>query len=172
MTSTDYLTTAQELADPGVAHAYGPPQPDGSRVDLTARSGGIVATGGGGGAGGGSSSALDLLGLAQTLRANRLMNEAYTQLVSSGKYPLTAGDLSDQPRQNVMSGYGFEQRIVSGHRIVGHGGAAPVPGGIAVDLSIYADLDWVSVLLSNYYIDTIPYLQLADRLLTGAGARP
>ena len=94
------------------------------------------------------------------------MDAAYTQVASSGKYPLTASDLSDQPRRSVMSGYGFEQRIVNGHRIFGHGGAAPVPGGIATDLSIYPDLDWVSVVLSNYYIDTIPYLELVDQLLT------
>jgi len=166
MTSTNYYTTAQKLANPDIAHAYGPVQADGSRPDLTTAAGGLVDTGGGGGSGGGSASALDLLALARTLQANRLMDAAYTQVASSGKYPLTASDLSDQPRRSVMSGYGFEQRIVNGHRIFGHGGAAPVPGGIATDLSIYPDLDWVSVLLSNYYIDTIPYLELADQLLT------
>ena len=67
--------------------------------------------------------------------------------------------------------YGFEERIVSSHRIFGHGGASPVPGGIATDLSIYADLDWVAVLLSNYYVNTLPYLELEDQILTGGGKR-
>ena len=170
MSDTNYYSTAQQIANPEIAHAYGPQQPDGSRVDLTTAPGGVIDTGGGAGSGGGASTALDLLAFAQTLQANGLMNEAFTKVVSNGKYPLTASDLSDQPRHNVMSGYGFEQRIVNGHRIFGHGGAAPIPGGIATDLSIYADLDWVSVLLSNYYIDTLPYLQLADQLLTQEGA--
>jgi CubicO group peptidase (beta-lactamase class C family) len=170
MVHTDYYTTAQILANPDIAHGYGPPQPDGTRVDLTAARGHGVATGGGGGAGGGLSTAFELLNLAQTLQANGLIDEAYTQVVISGKHPITSSDLSDQPpSQSVMSGYGFEQRIVNGHRIFGHGGAAPQPGGIAVDLSIYADLDWVSVLLSNYYIVTSPYLELADQLLTREG---
>lgn len=173
MVGTNYYTTAQVLANPDIAHAYGPMQPDGTRVDLTTATRQIVQTGGGAGSGGGMSSAPDLLHLAQTLQANGLIDEAYTQVVISGKYPLTSSDLSDQPpSQSVMSGYGFEQRIVNGHRVFGHGGAAPLPGGIAVDLSIYADLEWVSVLLSNYYIDTSPYLQLVDKLLTQEGTMP
>jgi CubicO group peptidase (beta-lactamase class C family) len=173
MVNTNYYTTAQALANPDIAHGYGPRQPDGTRIDLATAQGRGIQTGGGAGSGGGMSSALELLSLAQTLQANGLINEAYTQVVTNGKYPLTPSDLSDQPpSQSVMSGYGFEQRIVNGHRIFGHGGAAPQPGGIAVDLSIYADLDWVSVLLSNYYIVTTPYLQLVDQLLTQDGTMP
>jgi CubicO group peptidase (beta-lactamase class C family) len=166
MTSTNYYTTAQERSNPDIAHAYGPRQPDGSRVDLTTQAGQIIDTGGGGGAGGGSSSAPDLLRLALALRDGTLMNAAYTKVVTHGKYPLSPGDLSDQPpSQSIMSGYGFEERTVGAHRIFGHGGAAPLPGGIATDLSIYADLDWVAVLLSNYYVNTVPYLQLEDQAI-------
>jgi CubicO group peptidase (beta-lactamase class C family) len=171
MTSTNYYTTAQERANPGIAHAYGPRQPDGSRVDLTTQAGQIVDTGGGGGAGGGSSSAPDLLRLALALRDGTLMNAAYTTVLTHGKYPLSPSDLSDQPpSRSIMSGYGFEERIVGGHRIFGHGGAAPEPGGIAVDLSIYVDLDWVAVLLGNYYVNTVPYLQLEDQAIAAHGS--
>jgi CubicO group peptidase (beta-lactamase class C family) len=166
MTSTDYYTTAQERANPDIAHAYGPRQPGGSRVDLTMQTGRIVDTGGGAGAGGGFSSGPDLLRLALALRDGTLMNAAYSNVVTHGKYPLSPSDLSDQPpSQSIMSGYGFEERIVGGHRIFGHGGAAPEPGGIATDLSIHADLDWVAVLLSNYYVNTVPYLQLQDQAI-------
>jgi CubicO group peptidase (beta-lactamase class C family) len=167
MTHTNYYTTAQVLANPDIAHAYGPRQPDGSRVDLITQPGQIIDTGGGSGAGGGMSSAPDLLNLALALGNGTLMNPAFSEMLTRGKYPLSPGDLSDQPPgQSIMSGYGFEERIVGNHRIFGHGGAAPVPGGIATDLSIYADLDWVGILLSNYYVNTRPYLQVEDQILT------
>ena len=172
MTSTNYYTSAQERSSSDIAHAYGPLQPDGSRVDLTTAPGQIIDTGGGGGAGGGSSSAPDLLRLALALSDGTLMNAAYAEVVAHGKYPLSPSDLSDQPpSQSIMSGYGFEERIVGGHRIFGHGGAAPEPGGIAVDLSIYADLGWVAVLLSNYYVNTVPYLQLEDQAIAAQRSR-
>jgi len=172
MTSTNYYTSAQERSNPRVAHAYGPRQPDGSRADLTTAPGQIVDTGGGAGAGGGSSSAPDLLRLALALGDGTLMNAAYAKVATHGKYPLSPSDLSDQPpSQNIMSGYGFEERTVGSHRIFGHGGAAPLPGGIATDLSIYADLNWVAVLLSNYYVNTVPYLQLEDQAITGQRSR-
>jgi CubicO group peptidase (beta-lactamase class C family) len=167
MTRTDYYTQAQILANPDIAHGYGPRQPDGTRLDLTTRPNTTRATGGGGGAGGGQSSAPDLVRLAYALQQGRLLDPAYTQLITNGKYPLGPGELSDQPpSQSIMSGYGFEERIVNNQRVFGHGGASPQPGGIATDLSIYPDLDWVTVILSNYYIDTKPYLQLQDQLIT------
>ena len=173
MTHTGYYTTAQILANPGIAHAYGPAQPDGSRVDLTTQPGQIVGTGGGAGSGGGFSSAPDLLSLALALRSGTLLDPAYTKVVTHGKYPLSPSDLSDQPpSQSIMSGYGFEERIVNNRRIFGHGGAAPRPGGIAVDLSICPGLDRVAILLSNYYVNTIPYLQLEDQILTQEGITP
>ena len=172
MSHTNYYTTAQILANPGIAHAYGPLQPDGSRFDLTTQPGQIINTGGGGGAGGGMSSAPDLLNLALALANGTLVNPAFSEVLTHGKYPLSPGDLSDQPPgQSIMSGYGFEERIVGNHRIFGHGGAAP-PGGIATDLSIYADLDWTGILLSNYYVNTRPYLQLEDQVLTQERTTP
>jgi CubicO group peptidase (beta-lactamase class C family) len=170
MTHTGDYTTAQILANPGIAHAYGPRQPDGSRVDLTTAPNQIVSTGGASGAGGGYSSAPDLLNLALALRCGKLLDPAFATLISTGKYPLGPTDISDQPPSpSVMVSYGFEERIVTNHRVFGHGGAAPEPGGIATDLSIYADLDWVAVLLSNYYVNTLPYLELEDQILTEEG---
>jgi CubicO group peptidase (beta-lactamase class C family) len=167
ITRTDYYTAAQILANRDIAHAYGPAQPDGSRVDLTTAPHQIAATGGGGGAGGGLSSAPDLLRFAGALQDGTLLQPAYAHLVAGGKYPLGPHDLSDQPPSpSIMVAYGFEERIVNQRRIFGHGGAAPLPGGIATDLSVYPELDWVTVLLSNYYVDTIPYLQMQDAIIT------
>lgn len=172
MTHTGNYTTAQVLASPDIAHAYGPLQPDGSRVDLTTAPGQFVSTGGASGAGGGYSSAPDLLSLALALRSGTLLDPAWVALVTTGKYPISPTDVSDQPPDPcVMVCYGFEERVAGSHRIFGHGGASPVPGGIATDLSIYADLDWVGVLLSNYYVNTLPYLELEDQILTGGGKR-
>jgi CubicO group peptidase (beta-lactamase class C family) len=172
MTHTGNYTTAQILASRDIAHAYGAPQPDGSRVDLTTAPGQFVSTGGASGAGGGYSSAPDLLGFALALNSGKLIDPGYTEVITTGKYPISPTDTSDQPPDpSVMVCYGFEERVVNNHRIFGHGGASPVPGGIATDLSIYADLDWVAVLLSNYYVNTLPYLELEDQILTSKGAR-
>jgi CubicO group peptidase (beta-lactamase class C family) len=171
MTHTGNYTTAQILANPDIAHAYGPPQADGSRVDLTTAPGQFVSTGGASGAGGGYSSALDLLGLALALNSDKLFDPGYTQVITTGKYPIGPADTSDQPPDpSVMVCYGFEERVANNHRIFGHGGASPVPGGIATDFSVYADLDWVAVLLSNYYVNTLPYLEMEDRIVTSEGA--
>lgn len=172
MTHTGNYTTTQILANSGIAHGYGPTQPDGSRVDLTTAPNQFVSTGGASGAGGGYSSAPDLLSLALALRSGTLLDPTWAALITTGKYPISPTDTSDQPPDpSVMVCYGFEERIVNSHRIFGHGGASPVPGGIATDLSIYADLDWVAVLLSNYYVYTLPYLELEDQILTGGGKR-
>jgi CubicO group peptidase (beta-lactamase class C family) len=173
MTHTGNYTTAQILASPGIAHGYGPRQPDGSRVDLTTTPGHqFASTGGASGADGGYSSAPDLRSLALALRRGTLLDPAWAALITTGKYPISPADTSDQPPDpSVMACYGFEERIVNSHRVFGHGGASPVPGGIATDLSIYADLDWVAVLLSNYYVSTFPYLELEDQILTGGGKR-
>jgi len=172
MTHTGNYTTAQILARPDIAHAYGPPQAGGSRVDLTTAPGQFVSTGGASGAGGGYSSAPDLLGLALALNSGKLLDPGHTQVITTGKYPISPTETSDQPPDpSVMVCYGFEERVVDNHRVFGHGGASPVPGGIATDLSVYADLDWVAVLLSNYYVNTLPYLELEDQILTSKGAR-
>jgi CubicO group peptidase (beta-lactamase class C family) len=172
LTHTGNYTTAQILANRDIAHAYGPLQADGSRVDLTTAPGQFVSTGGASGAGGGYSSAPDLLSLALALQSGKLLDPTWARLITTGKYPISPTDTSDQPPdQSVMVCYGFEERIAAGHRIFGHGGASPLPGGIATDLSVYADLDWVAVLLSNYYVNTLPYLELEDQILTGGGKR-
>jgi hypothetical protein len=43
--------------------------------------------------------------------------------------------------------YGFGDEVVNGKRIFGHNGGAP---GIASDLSMYPELGYTSVVMTNY----------------------
>ncbi len=167
MSNAGYYPSSQWKTNPDFAHAYGPVQSDGTRPDITARS---TGEGVGGGAGGAFFSAPDLLNFALALQKNTILKRAYKELFTSGKYPIRASDQkADQPQaQTFSTAYGAEERIVNNRRIFGHGGAAPVPGGISTNLSIYPELDWVAVILNNYYIDIAPFLELQDRLITGA----
>jgi CubicO group peptidase (beta-lactamase class C family) len=169
MVRTNYYTLSQWKTNPNFAHAYGPVQANGRRTDITAET---QAFSYGGGAGGGFSTAPDLLAFARVLQEGRLLNPGYTYLITSGKYPIAPNDHNpDQPPAQWLSiGYGFEERAVNNQRISGHAGASPIPGGISTNLSIYFDLDWVAVILSNYYINIVPFLQLEDQLITALRA--
>jgi len=174
MIHTDWFGPSDILTDENIAHAYGPAQQGGQRIDLTAQAGarGRLADFGGG-SGGGYSSAQDLLRLAAALREGRLVPPAYADFISTGHYAVEpALQKADQPAaQTFFSGCGFEARIVNGQRVFGHGGAAPVPGGIATNLSIYPDQDWVAVILANYYFNIVPILELQDELITSQPTR-
>ena len=93
----------------------------------------------GGSAGGGYSTVGDLLRFAQALQNRTLLDDRYTQLELS---PQVATG-----RPGVLYGFGMEQRIINGVRIVGHSGGGP---GIQGVLDIYPDLGYVVSILSNY----------------------
>ena len=92
----------------------------------------------GGPAGGGYSTVDDLLAFANALRDHKLLNEAYTDTVITGK-----SDMGP----DMKYAYLFGDRNLDGHRIVGHNGGAP---GISAELDIYWDDEYTVAVLSNY----------------------
>ncbi len=93
----------------------------------------------GGPAGGGYSTAEDLLKFHQALRDHKLLSARYTDIVTTGKV--------DMGGAGARYAYGFGDMTVNGKRVFGHNGGAP---GIAADLSMFPDLGYTTVVLSNY----------------------
>lgn len=91
----------------------------------------------GGSAGGGSSTAEDLLKFDIALRNNKLLNPDYTKLVLEGKV---------QRDESTKYAYGFEEKHVKGHRVIGHGGGFP---GVSTQLEMYLDTGYTVVILTN-----------------------
>ena len=91
----------------------------------------------GGPAGGGYSTVEDLVRFHIALRDHKLLSQKYTDLVTTGKV--------DMGRAKYA--YGFGDETVNGTRVFGHNGGAP---GIASDLSMYPELGYTSVVMTNY----------------------
>jgi len=49
-------------------------------------------------------------------------------------------------RENVLSAYGFMDKVIAGQRVLGQGGNAP---GVCNLMEIYPDLETVLIILSN-----------------------
>jgi len=107
----------------------------------------------GGSAGGGYSTAPDLLAFSSALLNYQLLSPESTELLIKGKI---------QMRNEAQYAYGFMDRIVHGHRQVGHGGGFP---GICSLLSIYPDLDITVVVLSNSDYDCLVVDEYIDAAL-------
>lgn len=88
-------------------------------------------------AGGGYSTVEDLVKFATALLDHKLLNEHYTELLTTGKVETPAGD---------KYAYGFSDSIRDGVRSVGHNGGAPGQNG---DLKIYPQLGRIVVALAN-----------------------
>lgn len=93
----------------------------------------------GGSAGGGYSTVGDLLRFAEALEGDRLLNKRFTKMDMTGQVTT--------PRPGVKYGFGMEEEIVNGTRIVGHGGGGP---GIQSILDMYPDLGYVVAIMTNY----------------------
>ncbi|GLW12681.1 serine hydrolase [Microtetraspora sp. NBRC 13810] len=142
MTRTDFLTRPQVLADPDVARPYWT-QPSGARVDFTTTPMfGFV----GGPDGGAYSTAPDLLRFASALRAGRLLDPAYTELVTTAKVPVPPRPGSPATEREFAD-YGFHDFVVAGQPIYGHPGSGP---GVATNLDVHPGSDWVAIVLGNY----------------------
>jgi len=90
-------------------------------------------------AGGGYSTVEDLLRFANALAAHNLLNEHYTELLSTGKLDTPGGG-------GMKYAYGFGDRTVDGVRSFGHSGGAP---GMNGDLEIYPQSGYVVAVLAN-----------------------
>ncbi len=104
----------------------------------------------GGPAGGGYSTVEDLLKFDSALRANTLLDAEHFKTMTTGKI-----------NRNAQTSYAylFEEKLVNGHRIVGHSGGA---GGINSHLGMYMDLGYTVAIMSNY--DPPAALNIARKL--------
>ncbi len=91
----------------------------------------------GGPAGGGYSTAEDLMRFHTALREHKLLDRKYTDLITTGKVDMGGAKYA----------YGFGDEVINGKRVFGHNGGAE---GIASDLSMYPDLGYTSVVITNY----------------------
>jgi D-alanyl-D-alanine carboxypeptidase len=88
-------------------------------------------------AGGGYSTVGDLLRFAVGLTGHKLLNEHFTELLTTGK--VAVGPVAKYA-------YGFDDRTVDGVRSFGHGGGAP---GMNGELRIYPQSGYVIAVLAN-----------------------
>jgi CubicO group peptidase (beta-lactamase class C family) len=122
------------------------------------------AGGAGNPSGGAYSTLADLFRFARALQNNRLLSPQTTETMLSGKVD------TGRPGAAQVSkyGYGFEDEILNGVRIVGHGGGAP---GIEAQLRIYPALGYTVIVLANQDAAALPVYQRASEMLTGIGRR-
>lgn len=157
MSHTDFYSRPEVLADDRIARPY-LTQPGGTRVDFATSPFAPFTIGGP--AGGAYATASDLLAFARALRSGRLLTPAFTALITSGKVALLP---SQPPSQTDFYGYGYRDAIVNGKRVFGHSGSGP---GMATRLDVYPDLDWVSIVLSNYDTTIDPIVERARDVIT------
>lgn len=148
VTGARFCPKPQRISDPRFAHPYAT-QPNGQRVDVSANEP-FVGTP----SGDACASAPDLVAFGHALIGARLLNPAYTALMTSAKVPSPAGP---------FQAYGILNAIVDNKVVLLHGGASP---GESTNISIYPDLGWVAVILCNYDVDLRPILRLQDQLIT------
>jgi CubicO group peptidase (beta-lactamase class C family) len=160
MTSADFYTEPQVLADRRIAHPYAT-QRSGGRTDFTASEFfGFI----GGPADGAYASAGDLHRFATRLRDGRLLLPAFTRLVTAGKIALSPAEPPAESSRTRSYGYGFRASIVGERSIYGHSGSG---AGKATNLDIVAEPDWVVIVLSNYDTSIEPIVRLARQLIAG-----
>jgi CubicO group peptidase (beta-lactamase class C family) len=156
MTKSDFFTKPQATTDDSIALGYAT-QPGGVRVDATALPGFPYV---GGPFTGAYCTARDLLRFATALHGGKLLNPAFTHLVTTGKQAVSPVDLP----QGQFYGYGQVEAISGAHRIVGHSGGGP---GRANNLDVFPDAGWVAIVLSNYDTSVRPIVDLARQLILG-----
>lgn len=156
MTRTDFYTRPQWLTDRRIAHPY-QLDPSGRRVDVLRAGEGASRMFIGTGGGNAHSTGADLVRFANALQSGKLLNPAYTELFTSPKFPMRPRGAVD-PAVRSFVAYGAPAPIVNHHRLFTHGGGA---AGESTNWTIYRDLDWCGVVLSNY--DQIDLQGIIDR---------
>jgi CubicO group peptidase (beta-lactamase class C family) len=166
MTRSDFYTRPKWLTDPRIAHPYGAPggksNPGGQVTDLTGQEDFIGSP-----AGNAFATAPDMVRFARALTGGLLLSPAWAGVMTSAKVALSPQLTRNQwpPNQLAAVGYCPEIRIVNDQTVFGHTGGA---AGESAAVNIYPDLDWVTVILSNYTItsDVQLLIQLQDQLIT------
>lgn len=157
MTSSEFYTRPQVLADGGtIARGYAT-QPGGGRADATTMRGFPFV---GGPFTGAYCTAGDLLRFATALHGGRLLDPGFTSVVTGGKQAI---DPNNPPGGPQFYGYGHVETTIGGHRIVGHTGGGP---GRANNIDVFPDSGWVVIVLSNYDTSVRPIVDLARQLVT------
>jgi len=160
MRRSDLYTRPQVITNPDIARPYWTMPPDGPRVDFTTSEYfGFV----GGPSEGIYSTAPELLRFARVLSSGRLLDTAYADLFTSGKFPLSPQDRPVTPAQARFYGYGFRVTVSGGQLLVGHSGSGP---GTATNIDIYPHQDWAAIILSNYDTTIEPIVQKGRELIS------
>jgi CubicO group peptidase (beta-lactamase class C family) len=137
MANSDYSTLSEGAPDRAEGYTYW--RLDGPQWASQVSSQSTLPTRGGP-AGGGYSTAPDLLDFARALLDHKLLNAAFTDLVTTGK----VSDGGDTERKYA---YGFGDIRSHGERVIGHNGGSP---GVNTQLDILPNRGYVIVVLSNY----------------------
>jgi CubicO group peptidase (beta-lactamase class C family) len=172
MSGSAYYTRQQWLAAEHIAHPY-MLQADGSLVDavrnldkgsLDANVRGRNPGRGfiGYASGDGFATAPDLVRFAEALRDGTLLDRPHADLFAGAKLP--------GPDSTSYAAYTMPISIINGQWVIGRGGGGP---GTGANWSIYPDIGWVGVILSN--CDGVPLLDICLReaeAVTGAPVNP
>jgi CubicO group peptidase (beta-lactamase class C family) len=156
MTRTDFYTRPQWLTDARIAHPY-TLDSSGQRVDALRTGQGASRMFIGTGGGNAFSTAPDLVRFACALKDGTLLSPAYAELFMSAKVPARPKGNSAPTFQSFVA-YGAPTPVINNHWLFGHGGGA---AGESTNWTIYRDLDWCGVILSNY--DQIDLGAIIDR---------
>jgi CubicO group peptidase (beta-lactamase class C family) len=147
MTSSDFYTRTQWLADRRIARPY-TTLPSGERVDATDRHTFVGLPPGGAFANG-----TDLVRFANALRGGKLLDAPYTHITTTPKVQLKMAQPGPPPPgataalPPAFGTYAPMALLVKGQWVLGHNGGSP---GVSTNLDWYPANDWVAVILTNY----------------------
>jgi len=157
MTTADFLTKPRVLADRNVARPYWT-QPGDGRIDFSATPQFEFVRGPDAGA---YATAADLLRFDVALRAGKLLDPAFADLVTGGKVPVPPNGKPPMAKQ-WFTGYGFEHYVVGDRRAYGHPGGGP---GIATNFDSHPEAGWVVVVLGNYDTSIDPIITRSRQIV-------
>lgn len=156
MGSAGFYTLPQVRKDRRIAHGYYRPKPADRIDNLDEQTFGPGAY----------ATCAQMERFAHALWEERLLNPAYTQLTLSPKVPLLP-----PPGPNpltVFESYGPGATLADDRWSYGHNGGASI-GGV-LDLMFYPDSGYVTVIMSNYEMESIRGIPgLARRLIVEQG---
>lgn len=157
MGSADFYTLPQMRQDRRIAHGYYRPEGSAERIDNIDEQ--IFAPGA-------FATSAELERFTHALSEEKLLNPAYTRLTLSPKLPMLP-----PPGPNlltVFTGYGPGATLAGDQWSYGHNGSAS-NGGV-IELVFYPDSGYVTVIMSNYEMESIRGIpSLARKLIVEQG---
>jgi CubicO group peptidase (beta-lactamase class C family) len=157
MGNADFYTLPQIREDRRIAHGYYRPEGSADRIDNLNEQ--IFAPGA-------FATCAEMQRFAHALWEERLLNPAYTRLTLSPKVPTLPPPGPDL--LTVFTGYGPGATLAGDRWSYGHNGGAS-NGGV-IDLVFYPDSGYVTVIMSNYEVESIRGIPgLARKLIVEQG---